>query len=88
MEIRYHKRFEKSYVNLRSKQKEATQDAIFRFRLDVFDQQLRNHALKGKWLGFRSIDVSWDLRIIFRELSDGRYELVELVEVGSHSQLY
>jgi hypothetical protein len=34
------------------------------------------------------LDVTGDLRIIFRELSDGEYELVELLDLWTHSQLY
>ena len=60
----------------------------FYYPNNPFDLQLRNHKLKGKRIGCRSLDVMGDLRIIFRELSEGKYELVELIELGSHSQLY
>ena len=32
--------------------------------------------------------TSGDLRVIFRELSDGTYEIVELLDVGKHGRLY
>lgn len=34
------------------------------------------------------IDVTGDLRIIFKELSNWKYEIVELYNVWTHSQLY
>jgi mRNA-degrading endonuclease YafQ of YafQ-DinJ toxin-antitoxin module len=36
----------------------------------------------------RSINVTWDYRIIFRKLSDNTYEIVELIKVWTHSELY
>lgn len=88
MLVKYHKTFDKSFLKLLPKLQHKIRDTVVVFMDNPFDQNLRNHALKWKRLGFRSVDVNWDLRIVFRELSSGKYELVELVEVGSHSQLY
>ncbi|KAK3605058.1 hypothetical protein CHS0354_000724 [Potamilus streckersoni] len=50
------------------------------YEQNPFATELRNHALRGEYEGFRSIDVTGDYRIIFRELSEGRYEFVELID--------
>lgn len=55
---------------------------------DPFDSRLRNHELKGEYAGLRSLDAGFDLRIIYRELSDGKHELVALIMVESHSDIY
>ncbi|PID34910.1 MAG: type II toxin-antitoxin system mRNA interferase toxin, RelE/StbE family [candidate division SR1 bacterium] len=88
MRILRHKLFLKSFDKVPKKIQYQAIERLEIFLDHPFDPILRNHALKGKWIGFRSIDISGDYRIIFRELSDGKYELVELVKIGTHSQLY
>ena len=80
--------FDKSYQKLQKRDQIAVDKALVLFCQNPFDEKLRNHGLKGIYLGLRSIDAKNDLRIIFEEMSDGRYELVSLNNVGSHSQLY
>ena len=88
MEILYTKRFQKHYKKNDTYIQSQAKRAIELFCRDPGDLTLRNHPLMGDYLGYRSIDVTGDFRIIFAELSDGRYELVELVDIGIHSQLY
>ncbi len=52
------------------------------------DKELRNHWLEWKYKWKRSIDVTGDIRIIFKELSNGKYELVEIYDIWTHAQLY
>lgn len=80
--------FDKSYQKLQKRDQIAVDNTIALFIQNPRDEKLRNHALKGVLKGLRSIDVKNDLRILFEEMSDGRYELVSLNNVGSHSQLY
>ncbi|MBP7773841.1 type II toxin-antitoxin system mRNA interferase toxin, RelE/StbE family [Candidatus Gracilibacteria bacterium] len=80
--------FDKSYQKLQKRDQIAVDNTIALFIQNPRDEKLRNHVLKGALEGLRSIDVKNDLRIIFEEMSDGRYELVSLNNVGSHSQLY
>src|SRR3990167_2244855 len=59
-------------------------------RLILFEQKpfiaiLNNHALKGRQEGYRSINITGDMRAIFIVLDKNR---VEFVYIGSHSQLY
>jgi len=82
----------KSYVKSRKRLdqivKEKVKERLYIFEKDPNHSSLYNHGLKGRRSWCRSINVTGDIRIIFRELSDGAYELVELVNVGTHSQLY
>ena len=86
--IVYHKRFRKSFEKLPNLIKSKAITIIEIFQHNPFEKQLRNHKLHKEFEGFRSIDVTGDYRIIFRELSNNMYELVELVDVGTHAQLY
>ncbi len=51
---------------------------------DPFDPRLRNHPLKGKLKGYRSINITGDWRALFKEVEDGVYFVI----IGTHSQLY
>ena len=88
MEILYTKRFQKNYKKLDTYIQSKVKTSIEIFRDDPWDQKLRNHPLQGDYIGYRSIDVTWDFRIVFEELALGSYALVELIDVGTHSQLY
>jgi len=86
MEVYFNKAYSKRFGKLNKRDREAVKEAILKFMDDPFADDLRNHPLKGKYLGYRSIDAGFDLRVIFRE-EDG-YIVVVFVDVGSHSQLY
>jgi len=88
MKILYKKKFAKAYRKLSPKNQLKVDATIQKFHENVRDSALRNHSLKWSYLWFRSLDVTGDIRIIFRELSDGSYEVVEMVNIGTHSQLY
>jgi addiction module RelE/StbE family toxin len=45
-----------------------------------------NHALLGKYDGFRSINVTSDYHIVFEERENG--DVVLLLMIGTHAQLY
>lgn len=56
------------------------------FIVDEFNPILRNHSLAGKYAGCRSINISGDWRVAFREYEDEN--LIVFVALGIHSQLY
>lgn len=85
MQLIYKKKFQKSFRALPRKQQEKVRDALLLFQNAPNHRSLRRHGLKGKLKGFESIDVTGDLRII---LHASTKEIVEVVHVGSHSQLY
>lgn len=48
--------------------------------------QLHDHALKGKYQGYRSINITGDVRALYYEKQDGK--IVLFAFIGTHSQLY
>ena len=68
--------------------RDKVKDVLQIFIENPMDKELRNHGLEWKYKWKRSIDVTGDLRIIFKELSNWRYELVEICDVWTHAQLY
>ncbi len=84
MFIDFHKDFTKNFKKLSPKIKKKFQERLLLFEKDEFDPTLNNHALKGKWLGYRSINVTGDLRAIYKR--DGNTAI--FVTVNSHGNLY
>lgn len=60
-------------------------DALRRFETNPYAPELRNHALKGKYIGYRSIDVAWDVRALYYVSGT---TVVIFALIGSHSELY
>jgi len=46
--------------------------------------ELNNHSLSGEWRGYRSIDITGDIRAVYRIEN----EINLFVAIGSHNQLY
>lgn len=86
--IDYSRKFLKQLKNSPIEIKVAFRKRLELFLQDPFHPQLNNHALTGKFSGYRSINVTGDWRAIFSEFVDesGRAVIFEIV--GTHSQLY
>lgn len=85
MTIQTTKSFDKQYAKLSSKVKEHFKDRLTLFRENPFDTALRNHALKGKYLGYRSIDITGDVRALYTVKGN---TVILFGFIGTHSQLY
>jgi len=85
MKIRFHKNFEKQYKKLKKEQKEKAQNRLSLFLIDSFNPTLGNYPLKGKYIGYRSIDITGDLRAIYKFIN--KQECI-FVAIDTHSKLY
>ncbi len=85
MLIQTTKAFDKQYVKLNLTVKASFKKRIETFKRNPFDISLRNHALKGKYLGYRSIDSTGDVRVLYIAKGD---TIIILGFIGTHSQLY
>ena len=85
MIIKTTKNFDKQYTKLASTTKLSFKNRLRLFMLNPFDITLRNHALKGKYLGYRSIDVTGDVRLLYKQQNGDIYIFAF---IGTHSQLY
>lgn len=84
MVVQYTKDFIKDSKRLKSGQKEKLEIRLKLFGEDQFNPILNNHSLKGKYLGYRSLNITGDLRAIFKKTS----QEVIFVTIDSHSNLY
>ncbi len=80
-----HRKFEKDYQKLRTAEKRRVQERIMLFAKDPFDPILNNHGLKGKYEGYRSINVGGNLRALYKLAGE---ETVIFVAIDTHSKLY
>ncbi len=85
MVIKTTKSFGKQYAKLADTEKKRFRQRLTLFRANPYDKILRNHGLKGKYLGYRSIDIRGDLRALYYVEGD---VIVIFAFIGSHSQLY
>jgi len=85
MQYHLHKSFVKAYRKLPDKLKKAVKERLALFCEDPFLQELNNHALSGKYQGYRSINITGDYRAIYKVISENE---VIFVVLGTHSQLY
>lgn len=85
MIIRFHKNFAKQYKKLTTSQKKRAQERLSLFLKNPYHPQLNNHPLRGKYLDYRSINITGDLRGIFKFISETE---AIFVTIDSHSQLY
>lgn len=85
MIIKTTKKFDKQYAKLSQKNKANFKQKIEVFRNNPFDKQLRNHPLKGKYLGYRSINITGDLRALYQIKGN---TVTIFAFIGTHSQLY
>ena len=86
MKIKFGKGFSKQFDKSPQKVKSAFEKRLELFKKDKFNPLLNNHALGGKYKGYRSINVTGNWRAIFREFEEGG--LVFFDAIGTHPQLY
>jgi len=84
MILTYHGVFKKNYQKLSKRLQDKFDERILLFQKDKFDPILNNHALNGKYLGCRSINVTGDLRAVFKKEGD----MITFIAIDSHSNLY
>jgi addiction module RelE/StbE family toxin len=68
--------------------REAFMNTLELFLDDPDHPHLRNHALRGKFAGFRSIDVTDDWRALFKETESNEYTIIKFHMIGTHDLLY
>ena len=85
MIIRRTARFKKQYKKLPAKLQAQFDDRLRIFIDNPADVRVRNHPLKGELAGYWSIDISGDLRALYRKEGE---EIIIFAIIGTHSQLY
>ena len=85
MKIVFQKSFEKKYIKLPAKIKKKVKERNILFESDPYDPILNNHALSGKYVSYRSINITGDIRIVYKLVNKNT---ALFVTIGTHSKLY
>ena len=85
MKISFHKNFNKYFHKLSTKEKEKTKGHLAFFSQYPFNPLLNNHPLRGNYVDYRSINITGDLRAVFKLINENE---AIFVRVGTHSELY
>ncbi len=85
MILRFHKHFDKQFSKLKTREKEKARERLSLFLENAFHPSLNNHPLKGKYLDYRSINITGDLRAVYKFLND--QECI-FVTIDTHRHLY
>ncbi|MCH7952032.1 type II toxin-antitoxin system mRNA interferase toxin, RelE/StbE family [Patescibacteria group bacterium] len=86
MRVQFSRQFKKQYKKAPRKIQTAIDRRLKLFIKDPDDPLLRNHSLRGRLKGFRSINITGDWRAVFREFE--KENLIFFDTFGTHSQLY
>ena len=84
LSIHYHKNFKKQFARLPKKIQDKFWTRIAIFLRDPYSMELNNHPLSGEWGKHRSMDITGDIRAVYRIEN----EMALFATIGSHSQLY
>ncbi len=76
--------FKNKYSKLEKKIRNNFKERISIFIFDEFNPILNNHSLRGKYLGYRSINVSGDIRAIYKK----RNNVAIFVYIDNYNNLY
>ena len=85
MRIILHKNFIKMYKRLRPTEQRHFKEQRDQFWIDPYHPTLNNHALRGKYTGYRSINITGDIRAIYKLVDNDTFLFVT---IGTHKKLY
>lgn len=85
MKIDFSRKFDKQLRKSPLKIRKKFSKSFIIFKNNPQDRRLRNHALKGKYSGCRSIDITGDWRAVYQKIEGKSYYFIAL---GTHNQLY
>lgn len=84
MKASYSKQFLRQYAKLPEKIRQQVEERLLLWQKNPLHPMLRNHALKGKFSVYRSINITSNNRALYIQKDDE----VIFDKIGTHSQLY
>jgi len=85
MKVHFHRHFSRSYQKCSIKIQTRFKERLKLFLCEPYNPSLENHALRGEWQKFRSINITGDYRALYRYIDD---HIVEFFIIDTHSNLY
>jgi len=85
MQISLHRNFLKGYIKLPKKIQEKFKEKRNLFVENKFNPILNNHSVEKRFPDCRSINITGDYRVIFKEEKN---DVCIFMNIGTHSELY
>jgi addiction module RelE/StbE family toxin len=85
MRIVLHQNFKKKYKKLSKHNQQRFKERRDLFLENPFHPALNNHTLHGKQAGYRSINITGDIRLLYQEIGK---EIMLFITIGAHSEFY
>ena len=85
MKARFDKKFAKQLGKYPQKIRAIFESHLVLFLEDMFNPLLNNHALLGQYKSCRTINITGDIRAVYKMIDA---DTVLFVGFGTHSQLY
>lgn len=85
MKLFFHKNFNKGYYKLPASTRARCDQRLLLFLKDPFDALLNNHPLQAEFAGYRSINITGNIRALYRNIST---DSVQFVKIGTHHELF
>jgi len=85
MDVIFHCTFRQQYKKVPPKVREQFTERLELWLIDPTHPSLRVHTLKGTYAGYWSMNVTGDIRALYRE--EGNIVVI-FAFIGTHSQLY
>src|SRR5687768_7097107 len=78
----------RSWLKRRPKDKAAIEAALEELSTDANSPSLRTHKLHGPWAGYWACSAGYDLRVVFEFVEHEGSEVIFLLGLGTHDELY
>lgn len=85
MRVSTHRNFEKQVNKLKAGEKVKLRQRLVLFMSDSENPVLNNHALTGRYQGYRSINITGDLRALYKLV---KKDTALFIKIDTHSNLY
>jgi len=82
--VYYHKNFKKRLKKVPKRIQDKFEEKLKIFISNPFSIELNNHKLSGEWIWHRSIDITGDLRAVYKMEED----TAVFIEIDNHNNLY
>jgi len=85
MKIIFHKTFQKKSKRRSNEECAQLKNKLVTFTTNPLNSILNNHALHGKYLGYRSINITGNLRAVYKMQDEN---IAFFVDIDNHANLY
>jgi len=88
MKVFYDPKFYEKLKKVDVRIRKSVKKQMLLFSKSPIDPSLRNHALQGEWQGYRSIDITNDVRAIYKKVQVREDIVAYFAIFGTHRELY